>query len=165
MQKIDSALRNRTIVVEKSVILETLRKNWDKHVEEYNEAKASFKKEMYDKLDLIQQEALTKVDRKINSLRDIVEDETIDKFVELAGNAGVRQYQDNKFILFDAHYIELPIPVSFEDCYKKAFDFINIDNRDEIEMDYDFYRCVMLDEWDWTTEFASKTLCYSSPKR
>lgn len=167
MKTVDSALRNRTIVMHKQTIVETLKKNKEQHLKDYKEAVDIFNEVVLSTFSetrgFIVEKILQRVDSLIQSLKDQPTSPT--DFVERAKvhNIEVIGGKHSGYVRISPSIdTNVLIPQSFVDAYDKAIQFIESDTREEIEMDYDFYRCVILDEWDWMEEFASNTLAYKS---
>lgn len=122
----------RTVVIKKDDLLEVLRANRETHREVYEEALGKYR------------------DKLIGKLRHEVEKlERDDRWNELAEGGAPKVT------------IDLPVPEDHTKEYNRAISMLEMDTRDEIELeDYEFTQFVE-DEWDWKRRWAANTASYT----
>jgi hypothetical protein len=55
-----------------------------------------------------------------------------------------------------------PVPVSYEDSYKRAIRMLELSVDDIIEVEEDVFNQLVLDEWSWKRSFTANSTMYKS---
>jgi hypothetical protein len=55
-----------------------------------------------------------------------------------------------------------PVPVSYEDSYKRAIRMLELSVEDVIEVEEDVFNQLVLDEWNWKRSFLANSTMYKS---
>lgn len=55
-----------------------------------------------------------------------------------------------------------PVPVSYEDSYKRAIRMLELSVEDIIEVEEDVFNQLVLDEWTWKRSFTANSTMYKS---
>jgi hypothetical protein len=55
-----------------------------------------------------------------------------------------------------------PVPVSYEDSYKRAIRMLELSVEDIIEVEEDVFNQLVLDEWNWKRSFLANSTIYKS---
>ena len=113
-----------SVNVSRTDLLETLRKNREQHLKDYEVAKTKYR------------------EAAIQQLKKMLEDAESGKKFET--------------------YVTAPEPSKYTDSYDRAIRMLEMSKDEKIQLtDHAFKRLVM-DEWDWTRDFASNTKSYSN---
>lgn len=140
----------RMVRVNRATLLETLKKNREKHLQEFDEAMAGYK-------DL----ALSKIHSAFSGLEDRLakRKNEIESKIQSFTAETASTFNDYLVIL-EQVAINLKVPVSYVDAYDAAIDMAAFDTRDEPELSGAEFQCFCRDVWDWTHEFATTTTMY-----
>lgn len=144
----------REIEVNRLKLIETLRTNREKHVKDYEEAKAGYKAILLKKVDEEFDNAKRTLAKSHEKTRDKVanlKEEDIEK-------------QRDSFTLVDAIYIEMKVPRCFKKEYDAAIDMATWDVRETLTLTYAEFTCFVRDEWDWKSGFDAISQIYKSSK-
>lgn len=145
---------NRVVRVNRLKLVETLKENRTKHVALFNEAMAGYK-----------ELALQKVEEAFDGLATRLQarKEEITKHISSFSPETASQFSDHLTILHGVT-IDLKVPVSYEDAYDAAIDMASFDTREELDLSGAEFQCFCRDVWDWSYEFTTRNLAYSSNK-
>jgi hypothetical protein len=59
------------------------------------------------------------------------------------------------------HYIRLPIPEDHTEEYDQVLEMLGMEQRTEVEIDYQTFRQYVMDEWSWKAGFTATNSTYS----
>lgn len=145
----------RTVRVNRVSLLETLKKNRDKHLAEFAAAMTGYKDSAMAKV----REAFAGLDTRLRAREaDIVARlesftaETADEFSDY-------------FVILEQVAVNLRKPVSYADAYDAAIDMAAFDTRDELDLSGAEFQCFGRDVWDWTHEFSAVNATYTGKVR
>lgn len=140
----------RMVRVNRETLLETLKKNREKHLTEFNEAMAGYRRLALDKV----LTAFSGLSSRIESRRAEIVEKVSTFTAETASNFS------DYLVILEQVAINLKVPVSYVDAYDAAIDMAAFDTRDELELSGAEFQCFCRDVWDWTHEFANTTTMY-----
>lgn len=145
---------NRTIEVNRMKLIETLTANREKHVRDYEEAKAGYKAVLLEKVDEAFEEAKLVLSKRHETTKGRVSELT---------EADIEKQRDS-FTLIDAVHIEMKVPRCFKAEYDAAIDMAKWDVRDTLVLTYAEFTCFVRDEWDWKSGFEAVSMIYKAMK-
>lgn len=140
----------RMVRVNRQVLIDTLKKNREKHLQEFNEAMAGYR-----------QLALDKVLTAFSGLSSRLENrkaEIVEKVSTF--RAETASTFSDYLVILEQVAINLKVPVSYADAYDAAIDMATFDTRDELELSGAEFQCFCRDVWDWTHEFEAVSTMY-----
>lgn len=143
---------NRTVLVNRKKLIETLVINRTKHVIDYNDAMQGYKAIALAAI----HEAFQNMGDKLKTRREALEEKIGNFSAETAS-----EYPDY-FVILEAVKVPLKVPISYADAYDAAIDMATFDTRDELELSGAEFQCFCRDVWDWTYEFTSTKAFYSN---
>jgi hypothetical protein len=124
------------VTVRKDKLIEILTENRAKHVEEYNQAVAIYRKRVAEKIGTIK-EALTTW------------------LIEFEKNP-------HKEVTYPEAYLRLPQPKSYEDSYTRTLGMLGLHTGETLTIDQDTYRQYVDDEWEWKAQSKMSNASYLS---
>lgn len=143
---------SRTVRVKRSVLLDTLKKNREKHLAVYTAAMAGYKELALRKID----EAFAGLGARLEARKaemvahiGTFSDETADKFSDF-------------LVILQQVAVDLKKPVSYVEAYDAAIDIAQYDTREELDLSGAEFQCFFRDVWDWTYEFATVNSAYAA---
>lgn len=143
---------NRVVTVIRENLVKKLEENKEKHVLQYNEAMAGYKEELLGIVQKAFEKAENDLEKKKNSLVEKIKnfkDEDILK-------------QSDYMTLIDAIHIEMKVPRSYAKDYDRAIEIAKWEANEKMELSTAEFTCYILDEWDWTSDFALTNSLYSN---
>ena len=146
-------LRNRKVEVNRLKLIETLKSNKDKHVKEYEDAKAGYKSALLTKLDAAVEDARKSIEKQYTKRKEeigAITDEDIEN-------------QQDYVQLLPAVTVQMKVPRSYAKEYDAAIDIATWDVRDTLELSNAEFTCFVRDEWDWKGEFTATSKMYAAP--
>lgn len=149
----NQALRNqmtRTVRVSRTKLLETLRANRARHLQDYAEAMAGYKAMALAKVEETFAGIHARIDQqkgKIVAHIETFSHETADKFGDY-------------LTILNGESISLKVPQSYADAYSAAIDMAEFDVREELELSGAEFQCFCRDVWDWSHEFEVTNSTY-----
>lgn len=143
---------NRQIEVNREKLIYTLVSNREKHVKEYEEAKAGYKAVL-----------ARKIDEAVSSARLKLEKQYADAKRHVTGltDADIENQRDS-ITLLDAFCVEMKVPRCFKKEYDAAIDMAKWDVRETLVLTYAEFTCFVRDEWDWKRGFESISAIYKA---
>jgi len=136
---------NRTVVVDRLRLIETLKANRERHVLLFDEAMKGYVAQSLEKveatfrnLDSQIAEQKSRIIAKINSFTADTADQFSDHLTILNGIS-----------------VQLVVPKSYRDAYDAAIDMAEFDTRPELELSGAEFQCFVRDVWEWTAEFRT----------
>lgn len=148
-------MANRTIEVNRQELLETLKKNREKHVKDYEEAMAGYKDALLDKIESSYEEAKAKLEKKYKQLKL--------KTAELDDNE--IKDQSDYITLVDSFVVNMEVPRSYVEEYDQAIDIATWDVNDTLELSSSEFACFVRDKWSWKSDFEVSTAFYKSVRK
>lgn len=143
---------NRQIEVSREKLIETLVANREKHILEYEEAKAGYKAVLDKKIDEAAVSARLKLERQYEEAK---------RHVAGLTDADIEDQRDS-ITLLDAFYVEMKVPRCFKKEYDAAIDMAKWDVRDTLVLTYAEFTCFVRDQWDWKRGFEAISAIYKS---
>ena len=142
---------DRKVVVNKTTLLNKLRENLARHLEDYNDAVEGYKEEAYTKLQAAKEKAQEKLEKAYS--RTVNEIENFDP--ETASDV---------IVFCESIRFDLVAPKEFSDAYEQAIQMLEWEEREEVELSTYEFRCFVMDKWDWQQEFATSNARYLAAK-
>lgn len=131
----------------KDTVIERLKANRTKHVADYNEAFLTYKEEAVRLLTEIRAGFAKKLGDAIEAVQVMTEPPTR------------RLLEDPTFPL-----TRLVPPANYTSVYDQAIEQLTLMVKDTIVLDDAAYKCLMLDQWEWTHQFRETVEKYSNIK-
>lgn len=122
----------REVKVKRSELLEKVRLNRKKHVAEYEEAVAGYKKA-----------AIQEVDRALERLR-----------------ARIDELQAGEVIHLQAVSFNLRVPENHAKDYDQVITMLEMSVDEELSVRSDEFACYVMDDWGWKEEFLNVSNAY-----
>jgi hypothetical protein len=141
----------RVVRVLRTKLIDTLKENRQKHLDEFNLAVAGYKDVATGKLAEAAKGIHIRVDEQILKVQnkiDTFSQETMDEFYDY-------------LTLLEAVTVELTVPKSFVEAYDTAIAMFEFETRDEVELSGAEFQCFCLDMWDWTYQFSVSNSAYT----
>lgn len=151
---LEMGLGERTVVVEKSRLLSTLKENRQKHQREYDDAVAGYKQLATERLTDLKSKAASKLDSNFESIQA-----RIDAFDPDDGEL------TDVVTLLSSMTFNLKVPRNHVESYNVAIEMAEWETRDEIELTQRQFQCFVLDDWDWQNEFKALSKTYTQAMR
>ena len=146
--------QERIIQVNRKELIDTLKKNRELHIQEYEIAKKGYRETLRKKIISSFDEAISSIEKKRLSMLSWAESLT---------DAEISKVNDY-FTLLNGINLEMRVPRSYAKEYDAAIDIAAWDVRDVLELSYAEFQCFVRDEWDWKQEFQQTSALYSSHK-
>lgn len=144
----------RPVRVNRQHLIETLKKNRENHIKQFNEAIAGYKAI-----------ALAKVEEAFNGLSAKLEDRRKEMIKHVSSfTAETASEFTDYFTILNSVSVNLTVPVSYEEAYDAAIDMAEFDTREELELSGAEFQCFCRDVWDWKYEFSKLSMAYSGSK-
>lgn len=144
----------RTVRVSTTKLVETLKANREKHLNEFNAAVAGYKQVALGKLQEAAKDVHKRVDEQIGNVID-----KINSFSE----ATMDEFYDH-LTLIEAVTVNLTVPKSFVDAYDTAIAMFEFETRAEVELSGAEFQCFCRDVWDWSYQFSTSNSTYLGNK-
>lgn len=144
-------LRARKVEVNRTKLIETLKANKEKHVKDYEEAKAGYKSALLTKLDSAVEDARKSIEKQYTKRKEeisAITDEDIEN-------------QQDYVQLLPAVTVQMKVPRSYAKEYDAAIDIATWDVRETLELSNAEFTCFVRDEWDWKEEFTATSKIYA----
>lgn len=141
---------NRTVVVNRLKLLETLRANRTTHIAAYTRAISVYKQQALTQLHAAVKRATEKLTSRYEKLQREIADLT-DEDIPL---------RSSMLTLVDEINVQMPVPQLHVKEYDAAIDMAAWDTRDELELTHAEFTCFVRDAWDWRSSFDSVTSMY-----
>lgn len=145
---------NRVVHVDRKKLIETLKKNREKHIKVYEEAMDGYQEMATKKIE----DAFVGLDKRIKENKK----KALDKIVTFSKETSDK-FSDY-FLVLEGISIHMKVPVSFVEAYDTAIDMAEFDTRDTLELSGAEFQCFCRDVWDWTHEFSSVNTAYLKAK-
>lgn len=144
----------RSTEVDRKKLIAILETNREKHVRDYEEAKAGYKAVLLEKVDEAFRDAAVTMQKRHEQAKR--------RIAELTENeiSKQRDYQ----VLVDEISVEMKVPRSFAKEYDAAIDIAKWDVRDTLTLTYAEFACFVRDEWDWKSGFDAVSSLYKALK-
>ena len=136
--------------VNRQQLVETLKKNLEKHVADYEEAKAGYRSTLLSKLEDAYQRAKVQIDECYEKVKEEVSQLTDDSI----------ESQGNWVVLLHEISVNMPVPKSYASEYRAAIDMAEWDVRETLELTSAEFNCFVRDQWDWQSEFQTLSTMY-----
>lgn len=88
--------------------------------------------------------------------------ESIKGYQQMAVNAihaKHKELTENPLAKLD--FSDLEVPRSYEKAYKQVIRMLEMETRDEIDLNADQFGCFVMDDWSWKEEFAMSNSKYA----
>lgn len=146
---------SRTVRVDRKRLIETLTKNREAHIKQFDEAMAGYKAA-----------ALKEIQKAFDGLETRLKKRQAE-MIEHVNSFTVETAKDfnSRFTVLEAVTVNLEVPVSYADAYDAAIDMANFDVREELELSGAEFQCFCRDVWDWTYEFSNITKTYGGSQK
>lgn len=128
------------VTVKKSELIEILTKNKAKHVDEFKQACAIYRKKVLEEYGAFKS--------------------GIAEFLHTWEAAT----DFNKLPDFPRLHTQLTRPVSYEDAYDRALGMLKLHTKDEMTLDMTSYRKYIEDEWEWSSSAKLSNASYLSSR-
>lgn len=138
---------NRTTVVDKKMLIDRLEANLDAHLKEYQEAVDGYKQEAKVKLQCGMEKAQEKIRRAYE--RTLLEIENFDP-----------EQMSDVLVFCEAIRFDLVAPKNYADAYEQAIEMLKWEQRQEVELTAQEFRCFIMNKWDWMEDFVSSSARY-----
>jgi len=146
-----TAQANRITKVERSRLLDTLRENKKKHIQEYEAALAG-----YSEMAKIKAEDLFKsAEQQLKEAR-----ENFNKNIEKFDPNDSKTAEKISGIIIQGIYLDLPVPKNFSEAYDTAITQMDWETEDIVEITTAEIECFIRDRWDWSLEFTMSNSMY-----
>ena len=145
------AQAERVTKVDRKRLLETLIKNKEAHIQEYQKALTGYAQMAQQKAD----EAFQDAEKKLNKAKQ--------KFVENISKFDINKPDSSKNIsgtLLDSVYLDLPVPKNFSDAYDTAITQMDWETEDTVEITTAEIECFIRDRWTWSDSFVTSNSMY-----
>ena len=153
-QQLQHDSTKRTVEVDRTKLLDTLRDNREKHISDYKEAVSGYKDTLLKQLDIAYKKGKDELDKSINEQilkAKALTEEDISK-------------QKDYIQLINNQNVHMPVPRSYEEEYNTAIDMMEWDVRDVVILTYAEFVCFIQDKWDWKVEFDLVSTQYKMTK-
>lgn len=140
----------RSVQVRRIELIDTLKKNRQKHLDEFNAAVAGYKDVATKKLEEAARDIHKRVDEQILKAQNRINEfsqETMD------------EYHDY-LTLLEAVTINLTVPKSYIEAYDTAIAMFEFETRSEVDLSGAEFQCFCRDVWDWTPQFLLSNSTY-----
>lgn len=144
--------QERIVQVNRKELIETLKKNRELHIQEYDVAKKGYRETLRQKIVSAFDDAISSIDKKRTALLSWADSLT---------DVEISKVNDN-FTLLNGINLEMRVPRSYAKEYNTAIDIAVWDVRDTLELSYAEFQCFVRDEWDWKQEFQQISALYTS---
>ena len=138
----------RTTFVNTKELLETLKKNRESHVREYEEAVEGYLDAAREKL--AEQHEKAKIEVETAFQRTTEELSRFDP-----------QKAQDTIVFCRAIQFSLTAPRNFVDAYDQAIEMMTWETRDTVELNTTEFRCFVMNKWDWMEEFKTVSEMYN----
>ena len=145
------AQAERVTKVDRKRLLETLIKNKEAHIQEYQKALAGYAQMAQQKAD----EAFQNAEKQLEKAKQ--------KFVENIAKFDIDKPDSSKNIsctLLDSVYLDLPVPKNFADAYDTAITQMDWETEDTVEITTAEIECFIRDRWTWSDSFVTSNSMY-----
>lgn len=147
----NQAVAGRKVKVNRVRLLDQLKANKEKHIEEYNAALAAYR----DKFDSKLKEACIQADRELNAAFERERDA-----LAALKDDDIPERRDI-VALISAVHVEMPVPRSYAEAYSAAIDMVEWETSEIMELTATEFNCFVRDKWDWKPAFETITKRYS----
>lgn len=146
--------KNRKIEVQVKRLLDQLKENRVKHVQDYEEAMASYKERRREKITesiAMAHEYLKKEEvKQLRRLDELTDEEILD--------------EPDTIRLGPALNVELQVPRNYVEVYDEAIASLEWEENATITITMAEFNCLVRDHWDWKVEFTRVTQLYKQAK-
>ena len=132
---LSSSMANIKQMYNRKALIEKVKANKKKHVEEFNAASAEYDKMLVQKLRKMVAAAEANLEAKPGTKKEV------------------------------PHDVDLVRPKSFEKAYDIAINMLEMGEGDSIELPLNIFAQIVHDEWDWQDEFFASASIYNSDFR
>ena len=143
--------KKRTVEVDRLRLIEKLKENREKHIQEFEQAMAGFKENVREKIEEEFAKAAKKLERAQTEKLALLEDTPKE---EIAGVFG-------RVCLLDNLYLNLEAPRNYSKEYDAAIGIAEWEVAETMKLTHAEFTCFILDEWDWKSQFDRVTKMYS----
>lgn len=140
----------RLVEVEREKLVETLKQNRDKHIENYKIAITGYRVMATAKLKEGYEAAKLKLEKNLK--RGIASLEEFDP----ENPQGASDY----LVLVEGIQVSLKVPRNYSKEYDAAIDMAEWDVRKTLELTHAEFQCFVRDEWNWTNDFSTTNAMY-----
>ncbi len=147
-------LHDREIEVDRKLLIGILERNLQNHIIAYKEALNGYKKVALIKLHADGERAKRELEKRLKRIASDIEEFDPEK---------PHQFSDN-FVLIQQVFMTLSVPKSYVAEYEAAIDIAKWDVNDTMKLTFAEFQCFVRDVWDWTKEFQTTNMSYSSPQ-
>lgn len=144
-------MEERSVEVNREKLIETLKTNKEKHIEEYKKALIGYREVATAKLKEDGEIARTELENNLKQIADDIQGFDPEK---------PHRFSDH-FILIQRVIMTLSVPKSYADMYGAAIDMALWDVNDNLKLTYFEFQCFVRDKWDWTEDFQTTNMSYS----
>ncbi len=123
---------DREVKVKRDALLDVLRKNRAKHIEDYKEACDGYRDQALKRIDEI--------------------------FTEARGT--ISRLKEGQTVAFMGFQFGLPVPESHEKSYDQIIRMMEMSVDQEITLTCSQFGCFVMDDWDWKQSWANSNSTY-----
>lgn len=138
----------RTTVVNTKDLLETLKKNRENHIKEYDEAVEGYLETAREKLGEQHNNAKNEVEKAFLRTKEELSRFDPDK-------------AQDTIVFCRAITFTLTAPKNFVDAYDQAIQMMTWETRETVELNTTEFRCFVMNKWDWMEEFKTVSEMYN----
>lgn len=147
-------VKNRKVEVNREKLLDILRSNKQKHINDYREALQGYKEMALEKLQDGYEKAKVKLEKNLERGKTSIAE------FDPENPRGVGDY----LTLIEGVSVELKVPRDFSKDYDAAIDMAKWDVRETLELSNAEFQCFVRDVWDWTNDFVAVSKMYKMSK-
>lgn len=143
----------RKIEVNREKLLETLKKNREKHGKDYQEAVEGYKTLAMEKL----KEGHERAQKELK--------ENFERYTKRIQDFDPKNPKGSDYLtLVNGINVEMKLPRDYTAKYDAAIDMVSWDVRETLELTHAEFQCFVRDVWDWSDEFRIISEGYKSSR-
>ncbi len=141
--------KKREVKVDRERLLETLKSNREKHIQQYEEALAGYQEQALAKLQKAKETALARMEKNFQKVQLDLED--------FDPESKTSDYIE----LIQSEVIHLPVPRNYSKEYDAAIDIAQWEVEETMTLTFAEFQCFVRDVWEWSEDFYSNTVSYT----
>lgn len=146
---IDMGLGERTVTVDRQQLIETLKKNREKHQKDYQDSLDGYKEDASAELAKQVQIAQKKIADNEEMLKNRI------------NNFDPNEPLSDALTVLSSVVLKLKAPRDHTRSYDVAISMAEWEVSETVELTQSQFQCFVLDDWDWTAEFNAINATYS----
>jgi hypothetical protein len=149
-------MKSRKITVDRARVLAAIRKNYDRHKQEYAEAAEGYYIEVGSRIARLKAEFASAI--------DTLEQRTAALLAARAPRKADAQTPVESVALQFTGHLNLRVPVSYAEAYETVIKMLEFEVGTTVELDTAEFEAYVMDKWDWADEFKVTSAFYAASK-